>query len=475
MFGKPLDNCASRGILIALLACVTGSPATSQADELVKNLDRSTRLVGSMDLHAFAADIHTRIFTVDTHVDVPVVFGTSAVDPSETSIAQVDFPKMRRGGLDLVFFSVAVGQRIRSKDGYAVALREALARIDAVQRVGELFPEEIEVVSTPTQARTAHAAGKLVAAIGMENGFPLGRKLDKLEQFRSLGVSYISLVHIGHNDIADSANPIGEFGDKADEHNGLSEFGRIVVKEMNRLGLMVDVSHASKKAMLDMIDASSAPVIASHSAVRALVDSPRNLDDEQLLALKENGGVLQISGYSPHIRPDSKQRSEAVSKVAAEAEMTSHMQWVEASNEQYIHYGRLLEEIDRWHPRATVADFADHIDYVVHLIGIDHVGIGSDFYAGGGAAVGGLLGWMDASDSPSVTLELVRRGYSEADIAKIWGGNLMRVWEAASSVACLSCSPAAADTEQHIPHRKHHHGGVSERRHSRPSSFPLSD
>ncbi len=402
-------------LLVLLSGCLLGVaaalPAVSRATDGVR-----------------ADAIHSRIFTVDSHVDIPEDFATGEVDPAKDGMAQVDFPKMKRGGLDFAFFSVAVGQRPKTAANYALAHKETLGKIAAIRRMQERYSERIGVATTPEQARALHAAGKLVAGIGIENGFAIGREITKLGEFRNLGVSYVTLVHLGHNDIADSANPIAALGDEEYHHDGLSEFGRRVVKEMNRLALMIDVSHASKRAMLEITQMSRTPVIASHSGVRALVDSERNMDDEQLLALKANGGVIQIIGYSPYLRPNSVERSEEIRQAAAKAGLDSHMDWVEATNEQYVHFGRLLEDIDRRHPRANVGELVDHIDHVVELIGIDHVGIGSDFYAGGGAAVGGLSGWMDAGESMNITRELLRRGYSEADIAKIWGDNLMRVW-----------------------------------------------
>ena len=290
------------------------------------------------------------------------------------------------------------------------------------------------MVTTPEQAIDTHRAGKLVAAIGLENGFPIGKKIENLRAFRELGVSYITLTHLGHNDIADSANPVAELGDEETEHNGLSPFGRQVVAEMNRLGIMVDVSHASKKAMLDIVKVSKAPVIASHSAVYELRRVKRNMDDEQLFALKKNGGVIQVIGYSDYLRAAGPGRKEEVKSASRQAGLVSHMDWVNATNDQYVRYSELLYEIDQRYPRATVRDFVDHIDYVVNLIGVDFVGIGSDFYAGGGSAVGGLSGWMDTSEAPNITDELLRRGYTEEEVNKIWGGNLLRVWRAVQAV-----------------------------------------
>ena len=381
-----------------------------------------------------ATEIHFKTFTLDSHIDVPENFSALRLNSGDGGINQADIPKMIKGGLDFVFFSVAVGQRPRNIHTYRTAHSEAVDKIASINRLNELYPEYIRVVTTPKQAIDTHRAGKLVAAIGLENGFPIGKKIENLRTFRELGVSYITLTHLGHNDIADSANPVAELGDEETEHNGLSPYGRRVVAEMNRLGIMVDVSHASKKAMLDIVKVSKAPVIASHSAVYELRRVKRNMDDEQLFALKKNGGVIQVVGYSDYLRAAEPGRQEEVKSAARQAGLVSHKDWVNATNDQYVRYSKLLQEIDQRYPRATVQDFVEHIDYVVNLIGVDFVGIGSDFYAGGGSAVGGLSGWMDTSESPNITRELIRRGYTEEDVNKIWGGNLLRVWRAVQAI-----------------------------------------
>ncbi len=383
--------------------------------------------------------MHDRILTMDSHVDVPRVFATPELDPGIDGDAQVDLPKMLRGGLDAVFFAVAVGQQTRTDENYARAKADALAMIGAVRRMtDELYPDRIQLAYTAADVRKIHAQDKLVAAIGLENAFAIGRDLSSIEQFYDLGVRYMSLTHIGHNDVADSSNPNRALGDDDTEHDGISLFGRDVIAEMNRLGMIIDVSHISKAAMLQTLRYSHAPVIASHSSVRALADVPRNMDDEQLLALKDNGGVLQVVAYSHYIKLNSAEKAEAIRQLAESMGLATHTDWGEASNAKIASYGVRLNELDRRWPRASVEDFVDHIDYAVALMRIDHVGIGSDFYTGGGAPSGGLTGWMDATETPNVTLELIRRGYSEEDIAKIWGGNLLRAWAEVEQVAYQS-------------------------------------
>ena len=397
--------------------------------------NKHSRLESSKNTDGVARKIHFETFTIDTHIDIPENFSDLRLNSDNDGINQADIPKMLKGGLDFVFFSVAVGQRPRNMSTYRTAYSEAVKKIASINRLDEVYPNLIGVATTPEQAMGIHRTGKLVAAIGLENGFPIGKKIENLREFRELGVSYITLAHLGHNDIADSANPVAELGDSESEHNGLSPFGRQVVAEMNGLGIMVDVSHASKKAMLDIVRISRAPVIASHSGVYGLRGLKRNMDDEQLFALKKNGGVVQVVGYSDYLRATEPERLKEVKSASSQAGLVSHMDWVNATNDQYIRYSNLLQEIDKRFPRATVQDFVDHIDYVVNLIGVDFAGIGSDFYAGGGAAVGGLSGWMDTSESPNITDELLRRGYTEEDVNKIWGGNLLRVWSEVQAVS----------------------------------------
>lgn len=412
-----------------VLGCPVYALASVQADVSSQRAE-STDTADQAERRSVAGmALHQRLLTIDSHVDVPQEFGTMSVDPGRNGDAQVDLSKMRQGGLDCVFFSAAVGQRSRDEEGYETAYLEAVSKIYAIRNAVSLHAEQIVLATSPKMALAAHRDGKLAAAIGIENGFAIGKDLDKLSQFRELGVSYVTIVHLGHNDIGDTANPVPQLGNAKEEHSGLSPFGREVVAEMNRLGIMIDVSHAARKTMLDVIDASTEPVIASHSAVYGLVPVARNMDDAQLTALKRNGGVIQIIAYSPYLREEPRNRTEAIQEAAQSVGLTSHLDWVDATNAQYRKYGELLEKIDSAYPRANISHLVDHIDYVVERVGIDHVGIGSDFHAGGGAAVGGLIGWMDATESPNITGELIRRGYSEEEIGKIWGGNLLRVWQ----------------------------------------------
>ena len=375
--------------------------------------------------------IHNRVLTVDTHVDIPFNFATDEVDPGQRGAFQVDLVKMEEGGLDAAFFIVYVGQSERTPENYEQAKADAMTKFDAIHRMTDsLYSDRIELAYTADDVERIHEEGKLVALIGIENGYVIGKDLSLLEKYRALGARYITLAHGGHNDIADSATPRDNLGDDESEHDGISPFGEEVIAEMNRLGIMVDVSHISKAAMLDAVRLSQAPVIASHSSTRALRDHPRNMDDEQLLALKENGGVMQAVALGNYVRADPPEKVAARDSLRAAHGLTDFAAWQAMTDEQRDAYRAEAAKLDERWPGPTVADFVDHIDHAVELIGIDHVGISSDFDGGGG-----VEGWDDASETFNVTLELVRRGYTEEEIAKLWGDNLLRVMRENERVA----------------------------------------
>ena len=380
------------------------------------------------ELEARAREIHERVITIDTHDDISPNFATPESDPGQREGRQVTLPKMREGGLDMAFFVVYVGQTERTPENYAAAKERAAALFDAIHRLtDEMYPDEIGFAWTPDDVERLHAEGKLAATIGIENGFSIGKDLSLLETYHARGARYFGLTHIGHNDLADSSIPRENLGDAEEEHGGVSELGARAIAEANRLGLMVDVSHASGKTAMDAARLSKAPVIASHSAVRKLADTPRNLTDDELLAIRDNGGVVQIVAFDGYVKLPSEEKLAAIDALRANAPFES---WAQATPEQRDAYREARAKLNDEYPGATIEDFVDHIDYAVELIGIDHVGISSDFDGGGG-----LTGWNDASETFNVTLELVRRGYTEEQIRKLWGGNLLRVWRDVEKVA----------------------------------------
>jgi membrane dipeptidase len=351
---------------------------------------------------------------------------------------QVDFPKMKEGGYDCAFFIVYVGQGALTEAGYHGALAGAMAKFDAIHRMARLYPDQIGLATSPDEVEAIAKSGRLVACIGIENGYPMGTDLSLIEKFHQRGARYMGITHNGHNQLGDSHS------EKEPLYGGLSELGRKAVAEMNRLGIMVDISHSSKATMMQVLQCSKAPVLASHSGARAVCDHTRNLDDEQLQALRDNGGVIQCVALGSFVK-DDKERTDAVQKLRTELGLSGRRgrgagdvpgtgQGEPAGAEKgegapgdldqrMATFRERMKEIDARLPAATVHDFVDHIDHAVKVAGIDHVGISSDFDGGGG-----VVGWNDASETPNVTIELVRRGYTEQQIDKLWSGNLLRLW-----------------------------------------------
>jgi membrane dipeptidase len=387
--------------------------------------------VNEADLLIKAKDIHERVLTVDTHADTPSRLlreGWSIGerhDPDERASGCIDLPRMKEGGLDAEFFAVYVGQGERSPEGYVRAKERADSLLEALYQMGKDHSDQVEIATSPDDAYRLEKLGKRAAFIGMENGYPVGKDLALVEYFFDRGVRYITLCHGGDNDICDSS-----FETRNPEDNGLTEFGKQVVAECNRLGIMVDISHVSDKSFFDVLQVTKAPVIASHSSVRAICDHPRNLTDEMLEALAENGGVIQICFVSSFVKtPDpNPERDAAMAQLEKKYGSRSDISDDETRKKWRAEYMAIREKFPE--KRAAIKDIVDHIDYVVKLIGVDYVGIGTDFDGGGG-----VEGCDDVSDMPNITEELVRRGYSEADIRKIWGGNLMRVFREVANTA----------------------------------------
>ena len=389
---------------------------------------------GDSALVARARAIHDRVMTLDTHVDINPTNFTAERNYTQRLPSQVNLPKMEEGGLDAVFLIVYVGQRSDfTPEGYARAHAAAIEKFEAIHRLTEqIAPDRIGLALTAADARRIYASGKKVALIGVENGYPIGTDLTNVKKFYDLGGRYLSLAHNGHSQLSDSNT--GE-RDGIWLHNGLSPLGRQVIAEMNRLGIMVDISHPSKLSMMQTLALSTAPIIASHSGVRAICNHSRNLDDEQLLGLKKNAGVVQLVAFNSYVKcgQESPERQAALTALRQKYGIAGAGGAQGLPDSVRTAFQQAMQALDQQFPpppRATVKDFADHIDYAVKLIGIDHVGISSDFDGGGG-----VEGWSDASETFNVTLELVRRGYSEAQIGKLWSGNLLRVMERVEAVA----------------------------------------
>ena len=377
------------------------------------------------DRVARAKAIQAKILTVDTHVDIPFNFNSDAYDMMKPGPRgqQVHLPSMISGVLDAPFLIVFVGQGERNTAGYAKALADAFTKFAAIHKLTEqTYPDKIELELTATDARRIHAAGKKVALIGVENGYPMGKDLRLLDQFYDYGARYMGVVHNGHNDLGDSAQPDRRKNEPAAEWNGLSPLGKQMVRRLNELGIMVDVSHSSDKTTLDIIAESKAPVIASHSAVMGVSTHARNLSDAALIGIAKSGGVAQIVAFDPYLKVVPAEKTEAITALAKEMSLNAPGSVQKATPDQLKAYDARMAEIDKKWPKANVKGLVYHIDYAVKKAGVDHVGLASDFNGGGG-----VDGWDNAGETFNVTLELVRRGYTEEQIGKIWGGNLLRV------------------------------------------------
>lgn len=385
------------------------------------------------DLRAKALAIHHRLFTLDTHCDTPMRMSDRwdvgvRHEPGLRASGTQDLVRMKEGGLDASFFAVFVGQGPRTEAGNQAAWEKANAVLDRLDRMFAQHSDLCGRATTAADGQRLAQAGKRAIFLGLENGYPLGASVERVDHFFRRGVRYITLAHTADNDLAASST---HGGSRAD--GGLTDLGRKVVARMNDLGMVVDVSHISDQAFADVLKASRAPVMASHSCARAIADHPRNLTDDQLRALKANGGVIQLCILGDYIKlpaPDSGRQK-------AEADLRRRVMalggWQALKDPQVIagferEWEALLE--DYRHELPTVKDAVDHIDHIVKVIGIDHVGIGTDFDGGGG-----LRDCSDVTHLPRITEELLRRGYTEAQLAKIWGGNALRVLETARRAA----------------------------------------
>ena len=414
MFRKSIIRCTVPVLVLFVAACYRAPEVVEETEE---------------QLVARALEIHDRVLTLDTHADTPLRLLEPGFDLAErhdpnVTGSKLDYPRMQEGGLDAVFFAAFVAQDIRDDDGNSRAKTLGLQMIDAVIASAEQNSDIVGIALDPDDAYALEMAGKRAIYLSIENGYPVGNDLANLEVFFDRGVRYITLVHSSNNDLADSAtDPDGP------EHGGISNFGEEVVREMNRLGIMVDISHGSEDVFFDAIAMSKAPIIASHSNARGVTDHKRNMSDEMLKLMAENGGVVQLTMLGDYLReaPENPERDAAIADLRANMGNISEM-----TPDERAAMRQARNDIDEKYPSppATVEHVVDHIDHIVKVAGIDHVGIGCDFDGGGG-----IEGVFDASEVMNITIELVRRGYTEEQIEKIWGGNLIRVFKDVQAVA----------------------------------------
>jgi membrane dipeptidase len=397
-----------KALFLGLVALLFIAGCSSKEEQLIKKANR----------------IHESVLTVDTHCDTPMDFTREDFDLGvKHEDGCVDFPRMKTGGLNAEFFAVFTGQGPRNDSAFNKVHQKALEIFAAIHKNVEKNSSLAEMAYTADDAYRIKKAGKIAAFIGVENGYPIGKDISRVKQYYDLGARYITLSHSKNNDICDSSTD-----QKGTESNGLSPFGEDVVKEMNRLGMMVDVSHISDKSFYDVIKLSKAPVIASHSSCRALCENQRNIDDKMLIALKQNGGVIQIcilSNYlkTPEANPELDAKLKDIRGKYGDFNNLSDSLKREVRSE----YRAIQKKFEKL---ATVKDAVDHIDHVVQVIGVDYVGIGTDFDGGGG-----IEGCRTVAEMKNITIELVKRGYSKNDIEKIWGGNVMRVLRKVEEIA----------------------------------------
>lgn len=434
-------------LLAALLLVACGDSGQQSESGAPTPVAMSDSGESEQQLVARARGIHQRVITLDTHADINSGNFTLTNNYTMNLDTQVNLVKMEAGGLDTAWFIVYTGQGTLDDAGYAAAYANAIDKFDAIHRLAEeIAPDAIEIAYTSDDVRRIAASDRKVAMIGIENAYPVGLDMSNIKDFHDRGGRYMSLAHNGHSQFADSNT-----GERDDTwlHNGLSDMGRAAIAEMNKWGIMIDVSHPSKPAIMEMLDLTRAPLIASHSSARALSDHSRNLDDEQLLRIKDNGGVVQTVAFSSYLNIEKNTlHQEALNRlresIASELgyELLSFPQRAALGEAEQASYAmqlneinalaapRMEEEVNAIAPPVDVSDFVDHIDYMVDLIGVEHVGISSDFDGGGG-----IEGWNDASETFNVTLELVRRGYTEAQIDMLWSGNLLRVLDDVQRIA----------------------------------------
>ena len=376
--------------------------------------------------------IHDRLLTIDSHVDIGTGYGTALLDPGVINRAQVDLPSMRIGGLDAGFFIVYTPQGELTEEGYAEAVEAAEEKYRGILRMLRANPDTIALATTADEVEALNAEGKLIALIGIENSYPLGTTpeevAERVAMWAERGARYVSITHFGHNQFGGSSNPSSARGDGDDP--GLSDLGRALVAALNDQGIMVDVSHVGPRTTADVMEASRAPIIASHSTAQAVYDNPRGLTDEQLQAIRDGGGVAQITAYRSYLAEIDPQITAAMSVLRERLGLNSEADFGTASPGTLAEYRRESARIREKFEDVTLAQFLDHVDHAVQVAGIDHVGLSGDFDGGGG-----VEGWDNAADSPNVTLAMLERGYSEEDLAKIWGGNLLRVMREVQAAA----------------------------------------
>lgn len=380
-------------------------------------------------LISYSLQLRAEYLTLDSHIDIPFDYMINPDhDPGNETEMQVDFQKMLEGNLDGGFFIVYVGQSELNKNGYQEAKRKAILKFNAINKMVEKYPNKIVLVKSPEEVYEAKRDKKLFAAIGIENGYVIGEDIELLKYYYDLGARYMTLSHIGHNQISDSSLPKKSLKNEIEMHGGLSNFGKITIKKMNELGMMIDISHVSDKSALQAIELSYHPVIASHSGARSVADHPRNIPDNIIREIAKKGGVIQVVAFSSYVKVNKKRTESIINLRDSILTMTGDNNFIPEKHMKLIEYKNGMDKINKKFPLPGIDSFIDHIDHIVDLVGIDYVGISSDF--GGG---GGIEGWSNASQTFNITNSLLLRGYSKDEVNKIWSENFLRVWKNVSN------------------------------------------
>ncbi|MFK3974306.1 pyoverdine-tailoring dipeptidase-like protein PvdM [Pseudomonas sp. NPDC087358] len=428
------------------LALVIGAGAGFAAWELWFNetLSYPLKVIRQAD------ELQERILSFDSHITVPLEFGTAGNEADKDGESQFDLVKAGRGRLSAAALTVFGWPEIwnganaphKPTAGFVEQARhQQEVRYKIIQGLVRDFPERIGIAYSPDDMRRLHGEGKFAIFISMLNAYPLGNDLSLLDTWAARGMRMFGFSYIGNNSWADSSRPLPFFNDSPDALDGLSDIGKQAVHRLNDLGVIIDVSQMSSKALEQVAQLSRTPLVASHSAPRAMVDIPRNLSDKELQLIGNSGGVVQIVGFGGYLKPLSQRTQGRLNELRGTFDLPPLPNLAMAlmpgdpiiaawPEKKFGEYASQLYAILDEEPKATLKDLGDAIDYTVRKIGIDHVGISSDFNEGGG-----LKGWKDVSEVRNVTAELIQRGYSEADIAKLWGGNFLRVWDQVQQAA----------------------------------------
>ncbi|HEX8541124.1 MAG TPA: pyoverdine-tailoring dipeptidase-like protein PvdM [Pseudomonas sp.] len=397
-----------------------------------------------------AEALQERIVSFDSHITLPLSFGTEGKEADKDGNGQFDLVKAGRGRLSAGALTIFGWPEIWNGDnaphrptpGFVEEARnQQEIRYKAISGMARDFPNQVGIAYTPDDMRRLQGEGKFAIFISMLNAYPLGNDLNLLDKWTARGMRMFGFSYIGNNDWADSSRPLPFLNDTADALDGLSDIGKQAVQRLNDLGVIIDVSHMSDQALVQVSQLSRTPMVASHSVPRAMVDIPRNLSDKDMQLIKNSGGVVQIVGFPAYLKPLSQASQDKLNDLRARFDLPPLPNLAMAlmpgdpviaawSEQKFGQYASGLYAILDDEPKASLKDFGDAIDYTVRKIGIDHVGIASDFNEGGG-----LKGWKDVSETRNVTAELLQRGYSETDIAKLWGGNFMRVWQQVQDAA----------------------------------------